>query len=293
MKKLIVPTLLLLSMGAMAQNVRYEEELFQLQAQKELEKSLVMPAVQTKVLNKKIERLEMLHKVKMSDLRSIRVEAQSDLLDKNSNFSQKINSAAIMMKTLQGLDENNLINAVKEVLILAEDSHPEFNENKMSLSKSSQNEQIFYAIAVTVHETSYGVAGESLLDRIESALEKEQENAPLDEIDLILLNRRNVIVDLLKARINALSLMSLQSYLGSKSNLNKILDLTIRKSIELKFSKEENKYAVRALDGAIQNKKFLMFLNEDVKLDNKIETIFGKVKTSNKDLKKNIEIILE
>jgi hypothetical protein len=235
--------------------------------------------------------------------------------DKES-FGGKIAAAAVYFKTMefQLLTSNKFddhlrdmlyVEAVNEFTQLITDIHKKIKIKKMSPlndGKKHSNEQAFYALAATMHLNHHfqeslvrknkEIKLTSFYDLVKRALVKDERGEHLAEHELLLVSGKNkeIMQDLLKARVDMVSALALKNLtdkknmtLGQKAKalLFKITSDALG-SINLpeiygEINDATKNQTITFLEGALKTKKFLAHININVELEKTLRSAFSKV----------------
>lgn len=240
------------------------------------------------------------------------------LNSKEDRIGAKLAAAAVYFKSFEfqlwtgtDIDSDHLreilfLDAANEFTRKISDIYSEIKLKKMSPTNSGtkhSSEESFYALAATMHSTHHyqdelvsensKIEEKSFYDIVKRALKKDSEGENLTEFETILVNgiNREIMIELIKARVDFLAALGLKN-LTDKRNMTfgqklkaGLFKLTEGKlgSIELpetfSSSNEATKdQTIKYLESALKAKSFLVEIGIDKQLEKTLKSAFSKIK---------------
>lgn len=239
--------------------------------------------------------------------RSLKME---NLIAKDLKFSARVSAASLYFKSFnfdnQKTKDAKLISAANDFTTHIPGIYEEINLKRMSPTKdgkSHSSEQAFYALALTMHmnhhyqnnflDASADSKGISFYDVIKKAISRESSGENLAEHEEVLMSGMNkeILIELIKARVDIMSAMALKN-LTDKRDMTfgqKVKAFLFKLSggrlgaIELpetftKANEPTKKQTIGYLTAAIKAKSFLDKQGIEKDLEKSLKSTFSKIK---------------
>jgi hypothetical protein len=243
-----------------------------------------------------------------AEAEQLRTEKISDLTNRNSGLNEKILAAAGYFQAMEYQSQNNKsladmenlwAEAIEDFLRRLADIHREVRFKKMSPLKDSKrqtDEMAFYALAATMHLKTSNKAL-SIYELINQALKKTAHQNTLHHEELLLRDEnQKMVVDLLKARVDILSALALETLTDDKhmSTGQKFRTLLFKVSAgkmgkmdiptdSLRATPESRKQEIELLEQALKTQRFLSDLGTSKVLEKRVRSALGNVKLDQQD----------
>lgn len=255
--------------------------------------------------------------LRSGDTVAIRADKFKVLMSEDELFGSKIAAACILFKSFEfqlwtgiGKDSDHyrdllFLDAANEMIKHLDDLYKKIDLKKMSPTKDGKKasyDQAFYALAATMHmnhnfqdvltDSKSSVKETSFYDLVKTALRKEslRNNPKEHETVLVAGLNREIMIELIKARVDMLSALALKNLtdkrdmtLGQKIKgaLFKITGGSLG-SIDLPevFAKSNDAtkdQTITYLDGAQKARAFLVEIGEDKQLEKTLKSAFKKI----------------
>lgn len=234
------------------------------------------------------------------------------LMEDEADIGTRINAAAVYFKSLEfqlwshsEIENNDIksyyLDAANEFSRRMIDLYERINTKKISPIRPSKMEMSFYALSVTMHMNHHfqeevtkikNQGTVSFYDLVKKALLKDKELKNLEPHEEVLLNGQNreVLIELIKARVDMMSAMALNNLTNKdEMNLSQKTKAIIFKitggrlgSIDLpetygKSNEATKVFTEKYLDQALKAKLFLREIGVEKKLDKTLKAAFKEI----------------
>lgn len=248
--------------------------------------------------------------VRIKEARDTRDKEMAALLSSSNGIAKKLLHAGIFFKSMEyqlwtGNDELDsvdkrdvlILDAVKEFIRVISDIHGRIKANKLSplakMNNKNNDEFAFIALATAMHENNHYQEELhkknkkfellSFYDIVKKAIAKEEAGGELKEYELELLSIRNILDDIIDARVNMLTALGVKN-LADQESVKKGKGLLFKISggklgdIIMDSNFEESTYAVKKdilkkLDAAVLALEFAQENKINVSLDKTLKSL--------------------
>lgn len=261
----------------------------------------------------------MYQQIRSKEAEDTRDEKFNVLMKKEADSGERVTAAGVYFRSMEfqlwnnngsfdnkGALQGYYLDAANEFTRRILDLYEKINLKKMSPTKNNKMDMSFYALAAAVHMNHHyqeelaknkKTVPTSMYDLIKNALIKDYENKRLLEHEEVLVSgiNREIMIELLKARVDMLSALALK-------NLTDKRDMTLtQKAKGLLFkltngslgtidlpevygtSNEASKiYVEKYLDGALKAKKFLETIGIEKELEKTLKSAYENIEFNDK-----------
>lgn len=286
-----------------------------------METSTTKMSETTKQMEEKLETT--LDLLRSGDSAKLRLDTFAHMTKKDTDFKNKIADACIFFKAFeyQLMTDEEVLYDHQMKSLLYEDAANEFTKriggiadqikaNKLNPTDESleNEEQVYYAFALALHMNHHyqdivvsrlsNLQTNSMNDIVKASLLKSSRREALETHEGIIVNGENeqVMIDLLKARVDILSALALKNLTNKKemSLVQKGKGLLFKisaghfGSIDLpetydKANDSTKEWTEKYLDAALKTKKFLQEIGVEKKLEKTLRSAFKDIDLNEKN----------
>jgi len=257
-----------------------------------------------------------------TEIEIIKKNIFSFLKSRKERFAVKIKAAAVYFKTFgiriwtktrnfttNQAREVSTLGAINELTQIIGEIHKKINIKKMSPTakgRRHRDEQAFYAVSVTMHmnqhykeeliDTKASLKANSFYDVLKDALKKDYNSEVLNEYEetLVSISNREMMIDLIKARIDMFSALALDNLTDeNEMNLSQNVDAALFKISDGKYGEIEipenfnnvdeatKIQTLGYLEAALEAKDFLHSIGIEKQLEKKLKSAYSNIELEN------------